>query len=62
VLGQAYLQADETPIPVLDKKKKGETHRGYQWAYHNPEVHLVFFDYQAGRGRATAARKGPKNV
>ncbi len=55
VLGQTYLQADETPIPVLDKKKKGKTHRGYQWAYHSPEVHLVFFDYQPGRGR-----EGPK--
>lgn len=55
VLKQTYLQADETPIPVLDKKKKGKTHRGYQWAYHSPEIHLVFFDYQPGRGR-----EGPK--
>ncbi|WKN41685.1 IS66 family transposase [Tunicatimonas pelagia] len=60
VLGQAYLQADESPIPVLDKKKKGKTHRGYQWpaprwAYHSPEIRLVFFDYQSGRGR-----EGPK--
>lgn len=52
VLGQRYLQADETPMPVLDKKKKkGKTHRGYQWAYHSPERRLVFFDYQPGRGR-----------
>lgn len=55
VLSQTYLQADETPIPVLDKKKKGKTHRGYQWAYHSVEVHLVFFNYQPGRGR-----EGPK--
>ena len=60
VLSQSYLQADETastvdPIPVLDKKKKGKTHRGYQWAYYSPEVRLVFFDYQPGRGR-----EGPK--
>lgn len=55
VLDQTYLQADETPIPVLDKKKKGKTHRGYQWAYHSPQVCLVFFDYQPGRGR-----EGPK--
>lgn len=51
VLKQTYLQADETPIPVLDKKKKGKAHRGYQWAYHSPEARLVFFDYQPGRGR-----------
>ena len=31
VLGQGYLQVDETPIPVLDPKKKGTTHRGYYW-------------------------------
>lgn len=55
VLNQTYLQADESPIPVLDKKKKGKTHRGYQWAYHNPEIKLVFFDYRPGRGR-----EGPK--
>jgi len=55
VLGQSYLQADESPIPVLDKKKKGKTHRGYQWAYHSVEAKLVFFDYQPGRGR-----EGPK--
>jgi transposase len=55
VFAESYLQADETPIPVLDKKKKGKTHRGYQWAYHSVEVHLVFFDYQPGRGR-----EGPK--
>ena len=55
VLTQSYLQADETPIPVLDKKRKGKTHRGYQWAYHSVKARLVFFDYQPGRGR-----EGPK--
>lgn len=31
VLGQGYLQVDETPIKVLDHKdKKGTTHQGYQ--------------------------------
>lgn len=29
VLQATYLQADETPIPVLDSQKKGTTHRGY---------------------------------
>ena len=28
VLKQTYLQADETPIPVLDKDKEGATHQG----------------------------------
>ena len=56
ILNQTYLQADESPIPVLDKKKKGKTHRGYQWAYHSVGLRLVFFDYQSGRGR-----EGPKD-
>ena len=29
MLGKDYLMADETPIKVLDKKKKGKTHTGY---------------------------------
>ncbi len=51
VLGQGYLQLDETPIKVLDQRKKGTTHRGYYWVYHSPPEHIVFFDYQEGRGR-----------
>lgn len=35
---KGYLQADETPIKVLDKNKKGGTHQGYYWVYHNPMV------------------------
>ncbi|SCC64418.1 IS66 C-terminal element, partial [Chitinophaga costaii] len=46
-----YLHVDETPIKVLDKDKKGETHRGYYWVYHNSLKDLVLFDYQPGRGR-----------
>jgi transposase len=51
VLKQTYLQADETPIKVLDKAKKGTTHRGYHWVYHAPLARLVLFDYREGRGR-----------
>ncbi|HVU97298.1 MAG TPA: IS66 family transposase [Puia sp.] len=51
VLASDYLHADETPIKVLDKDKKGETHRGYFWVYHNSLRDLVLFDYQPGRGR-----------
>jgi len=51
VLASSYLQCDETPIPVLDKLKKGETHRGYHWIYHGVESKLVLFDYREGRGR-----------
>jgi transposase len=51
VLESSYLQVDESPIKVLDKNKKGTTHRGFHWVYHNPEEKIVLFDYREGRGR-----------
>ena len=57
VLQSNYLHADETPIKVLDKKKEGETHRGYYWVYQNSLEKTVFFDYQEGRGR-----EGPTEI
>lgn len=56
-LATAYLGADETPIKVLDEDKKGTTHRGFYWVYHNPEQKLVLFDYRPGRGR-----EGPDDI
>ncbi|PWV55495.1 transposase IS66-like protein [Chitinophaga sp. S165] len=50
-LSADYLQADETVVPVLDKDKKGSTHRGYYWLYQDNVNKLVVFDYQPGRGR-----------
>ena len=52
VLSQGYLQVDETPIQVLDKRKKGKTHRGYHWVYYSPLEKTVLFDYRDGRSRA----------
>ena len=57
VLKSSYLHVDETPIKVLDKDKKGQTHRGYYWVYQNSLDKIVFFDYQEGRGR-----EGPMHV
>ena len=57
VLASNYLHADETPIKVLDKDKKGEAHRGYFWVYHNSLQDMVLFDYQPGRGR-----EGPSEI
>ncbi|QHS58384.1 IS66 family transposase [Chitinophaga agri] len=51
VLNADYLQADETSVPVLDKDKKGSTHRGYYWLYQDNINKLLVFDYQPGRGR-----------
>lgn len=57
VLQSNYLHADETPIKVLDKDKKGQTHRGYYWVYQNSIDKIVFFDYQESRGR-----EGPTGI
>ncbi len=56
-LTTSYLGADETPIKVLDEDKKGTTHRGFYWVYHNAEQKLVLFDYRPGRGR-----EGPDDI
>lgn len=52
---KGYLQADETPVKVLDQHKKGSTHQGYYWAYHCPIDKTVLFDYQPGRSTKAAA-------
>jgi transposase len=57
VLQSGYIQADETPIKVLDEDKKGSTHKGFYWVYHSPEKRLVLFDYRPGRGR-----EGPQEI
>ncbi|MFV0266461.1 MAG: transposase [Draconibacterium sp.] len=36
---------------VLDKTKKGKTHKGYHWIYHSPPEKMVYFDYQHGRSQ-----------
>ncbi len=57
VLGQGYLQIDETPIRVLDKEVKGKCHQGYYWVYNSPIQNAVLYDYRKGRGR-----EGPKEM
>lgn len=60
-----YLQADETPILVLEenenpakkKKDRKKTCISFFWAYSNVVRRIILFDYQDGRGRA-----GPENV
>lgn len=57
ILESDYIQADESPIKVLDSDKKGSTHQGYQWVYHDPIEKLVLFNYRKGRGQ-----HGPKEL
>ena len=54
---KGYLQADETPIKVLDRDRKGSTHQGYYWVYHNPIDKTVLFDYQP-----TRSASGPERI
>lgn len=57
VLLQGYLQADESPVKVMDPFKKGKTHQGYHWVYHSPLEKVLFFDY-----RHTRKRAGPSEI
>lgn len=57
VLNSEYVQADETPIKVLDKNTKGKAHQGYYWVYRAPVANLILFDYRPGRGG-----EGPKGL
>lgn len=57
VISCDYLQADESPIKVLASEKKGKTHQGYQWVYHDIVEGLVLFNYRKGRGK-----HGPKEI
>lgn len=38
-------------MPVLDKDKKGSTHRGFFWVYQDSIRKLVIFDYPEGRNK-----------
>lgn len=57
VTNQKYLQVDESPIKVQDRKHKNGIHQGYMWVYNAPADNLVLFDYQKGRDRS-----GPKKM
>ena len=57
VLESKYLHVDETGIRVLDETKKGTSHRGFYWVYHNSKDKMVLFDYRQGRGR-----EGPDDI
>lgn len=49
IKGSKYIQADETPIPVLTRDNREKTHRGYFWVYYNPLEKIVCFDYRKNR-------------
>jgi hypothetical protein len=57
VMNQKYLQADESPIKVLDRNHKNGVHQGYMWVYNAPSDKLVLYDYRKGRDSS-----GPKEM
>lgn len=57
IINQKYLQADESPLKVLDKNHKDGIHQGYMWVYNAPCDNLVVFDYRKGRDSS-----GPKEM
>ncbi len=50
LLAEAYLQADETTIPVQMHDRRGSNHQAYLWQYGKPGGETVF-DFCMGRGR-----------
>jgi transposase len=50
LLRAAYLQADETTVPVQMHDKRGADHQAYLWQYGKPGGETVF-EFQLGRGR-----------
>ena len=64
VLRSAYIQVDESPHKVLERKQgtgkspPGQKKMmGYQWVYLSPNQKLVYFNYRKGRGQ-----HGPKEI
>jgi transposase len=56
MVASQYVQADETPVKVLESEKKGSTHKGYYWLYRAESQKIILFDYQPGRGKAGPIR------
>jgi transposase len=53
LLAGDYLQADETPVNVMDPDVKGKTVKGYLWVMGLPRGNVVF-EFYPGRGKAEA--------
>jgi transposase len=47
-----YVQADESPIPVVSNQKPGSTHKGYQWVFLLPKSKMVIFEYHQSRSKS----------
>lgn len=57
ILQQGYVQADESPVQVMDQRKDKKTSTGYHWVYYSPIERMVLFDFRPTRGR-----EGPEEL
>jgi transposase len=59
LIASGYIQADETPLQVMDEPNRKNTSLSYMWLYRsaNPEKPVVLFDY-----RETRQAAWPKDV
>jgi transposase len=55
LLAGSYLQADETPVLVQTREKRGSHREGYLWQFGRPGGEVVF-EFALGRGREVATR------
>ena len=55
IRGRGYLQADETPVNVMDEDRPGKVRQAWLWAYHSPPERTVVFDFSRSRGRDSPA-------
>jgi transposase len=51
LIASDYLQADETPLQVMDEPHRKNTSKSYMWVYknHKPDKKIILFDYQETR-------------
>jgi transposase len=52
ILASGYVQADETPVKVLDPDRGGHAARAYLWTYLSPLSEAIVFDFDLSRSRA----------
>ena len=55
LLASDYVQADETPVNVMDPDVKGKTVKGYLWVMGVPHGNVIF-EFHPGRGKAQAQK------
>lgn len=56
VLASGYVQADETPVRVMDPDHEGSAKKGYLWVYHAPHAREIAFEFDMSRGQGNPSR------